>query len=119
MRKSCVWLLLLTLVLALCPFAALGEEDENLLTNPSFEQLDSDGMPVGWSTDAYRLQEGYTVFSVTDEAEDGEHAVTINNLAENDARFYQTVTVEPSSLYCLSGWVKTEDIPDSGHGTVR
>ncbi len=116
MRKSCIWLLLLTLVLALCPIAALGEEGENLLTNPSFEELDSDGMPVGWTTDAYRLQEGYTVFSVTDEAEDGNHAVTINNLAENDARFYQTVTVEPNSLYCLSGWVKTEDILDSGHG---
>ncbi len=114
MKKSFLWLLLL--VLMLCPLAGLAEDGENLLENPSFEELDGDGMPVGWTTDAYRLQEGYTVFSVTDDAENGDHAVTISNLAENDARFYQTVTVEPDSLYCLSGWVRTEDVPDSGHG---
>ena len=37
---------------------------ENLLENGSFEELNPDGMPVGWSTDAYLLDEGYSVFSV-------------------------------------------------------
>lgn len=98
--------------------AALAENaDENLLYNGSFEILDGDGLPDGWYTDQYNQQEGYTNFSVlTGDAQEGQHSVQIENLGDNDARFAQRVEVEPDSLYCLSGYIRAESIPDSGLG---
>ena len=98
--------------------AALAENaDENLLYNGSFEILDGDGLPDGWYTDQYNQQEGYTNFSVlTGDAQEGQHSVQIENLGDNDARFAQRVEVEPDSLYCLSGYIRAEGIPDSGLG---
>ncbi len=101
----------------LFPTFSLAEEDAELLYNGSFELLDSDGMPEGWTTDQYNHQEGYTNFSVvSDQAEDGTHAVMIENFGDNDARFAQTVSVEPETLYCLSGYIRALDIPDIGLG---
>lgn len=117
MRKCGLIALAVLWIFLLCmPVAGMAEAADNLLRNPSFEELDKDGMPVGWFTDAYRKQEGYTIFSVSEDAQDGAYCVTVNNLAENDARFAQTVAVEPETLYCLSGWIRAEDIPDNGHG---
>ena len=98
--------------------AALAENaDENLLYNGSFEVLGEDGLPDGWYTDQYNQQEGYTNFSVlTGDAQEGQHSVQIENLGDNDARFAQRVKVEPESLYCLSGYIRAEGIPDSGLG---
>ena len=96
--------------------AAAGEEASNLLKNPGFEQLDRDGLPSGWVFSAYRNQDGYSLFDVSPDAYAGEVAAVVHNLASNDARFEQTVRVEPESIYCLSGWIRAEDIPDSGHG---
>ena len=96
---------------ALCPSRA-GAEGDNLLINGSFETLDDQGQPVGWREDAYLFDEGYTVFAVSDEAADGERSVTIRNIGENDARYAQTVAVEPESLYRFSGYIKTEAVED-------
>ncbi len=91
-------------------------EAENLLINGSFEALDSNGVPEGWTEDAYVRDAGYTVFSVTEEdAADGNRAVSIRNIGENDARYAQTVAVEPESLYCFSGYIKTETV-EGGRG---
>ena len=46
----------------------------------------------------------------------GAHSVQIENLDYNDARFCQTVAVEPSSFYRLSGYVKAWDTLDEGLG---
>ena len=43
------------------PIAAGADGGENLLTNPSFETVGSNGLPSGWSTDAYLRTEGYEV----------------------------------------------------------
>lgn len=110
-RIAALWLALL---LAMC-MSGVAEE-ENLLHNPGFEWLDSEGSPVGWFTDAYRKTVGYTLYSVEEDAHEGERAVSIENLGMNDARFAQTVTVEPDTIYRLSGWIRAEEIPDSGHG---
>ena len=89
---------------------------ENLLENGSFEELDEKGLPTGWETDAYVLEAGYTAFSAWDEdAVDGEHSVLIRNIGDNDARFCQTVEVEPESLYCFSGYIRTEEV-EGGRG---
>ena len=114
MRKRffAVFLLLLLLFAA----SALADSDENLLQNPDFEELGSDGLPTGWTTEAYYPQEGYSLFMTCDDEPDRGNYVSITNLAGNDARFAQTVAVEPESMYCLSGWVKAEEVPDAGRG---
>lgn len=89
---------------------------ENLLENGSFEELDRSGMPIGWNRDAYHMDEGYTLFAVDEEdSTDGSYSVSIQNVGENDARYSQTVSVEPESLYCFSGFIRTENV-ESGHG---
>ncbi len=112
-RIYALLLAIMMMVLAL-PTSALGEE--NLLTNPSFEELNEAGLPKGWYTDAYVTQAGYTTYDVSEDAYDGERCAMINNIGMNDARFAQKVDVIPSTLYCLSGWIKVDNMLDSGRG---
>ena len=91
-------------------------EGENLLENGSFEELDGDGLPEGWFTDAYINEAGYTVFSVSEEnAREGNRAAAIRNIGDNDARFAQIVEVEPESVYRFSGYIRTENV-EGGRG---
>ena len=88
---------------------------ENLLENPDFLELDNDDLPADWYTDAYVMEPGYTVFSHAEGDPEHPMAVLIQNIGENDARFAQTVEVEPESLYLLSGYVKADHV-EGGHG---
>ena len=112
-----VFILIVILSFLLFLSSGAGEaEGENLLYNGDFELLDEEGLPEGWFTDAYRMDPGYTVYSVS-EGTDGSdsHAVSIHNTAMNDARFAQDVPVEPNTLYCLSGYIRADEIT-GGHG---
>lgn len=100
----------------LLPMGTAGAEAANLLINPSFEEIETDGLPTGWYEDAYVRQEGYTLYSIVEDAQDGKRSVQISNLGLNDARFAQDVAVEPETLYRLSGWIKTENVSDEGWG---
>ena len=86
---------------------------ENLLVNADFQELDEEGYPDFWYTDAYVMEPGFTVFSVTDNQDS--NAIEIRNIGSNDARFAQAVEVEPDTLYCLSGDILADGIKD-GHG---
>ena len=108
-RRFTVAAAFLLILLAMCAASA-----ENLLENPDFLHLDEEEMPVGWYTDAYIMEPGYTVFKFEGDAEH-RAAVSIQNIGENDARFAQTVNVEPDSIYLLSGYVRAEDV-EGGHG---
>ena len=114
MRFAKGMLIVFLLCLLVCP--ALAEDSENLLVNGSFETLNGQGLPSGWYTDAYVHQEGYTLFSVSEDARTGERSASIENFGDNDARFAQQVAVEPDSLYCLSGYVKVLGMTDYGRG---
>ena len=107
--------LLVFLIFAL-PAVSLAD-GENLLENGSFEMVDEYGMPVGWYPDAYVLDDGYTVYAIQEDAQapDGNLVAFIHNIGDNDARFAQTVEVEPESLYCFSGWIRGEGI-EEGRG---
>ena len=85
-------------------------EGENLLQNADFSELDNDGMPSHWYTDAYFLNPGYTVFGVSEGDSVHSHIITIQNINENDARFAQVVDVEPETLYKLSGYVRADGV---------
>lgn len=109
-----ILLLLAALLLFIVPAGA--EESKNLLVNGSFESLDGDGLPSGWYTDAYVYREDMSQYSITEEARTGSVAAVVSNLKANDARFAQRVKVEPNSLYRLSGWIRADEIADSGRG---
>lgn len=95
-------------------FFALHAQAENLLVNADFEELDANGLPAQWEISAYTLED--SEFTVSKDAYSGESAVQIQSESGNDARFWQTVEVEPGSLYCLSGYIKADYLPDVGAG---
>jgi len=109
-----ILLLLAAMLLFLVP--AWAEEDGNLLLNGSFEQLDGDGLPSEWYTDAWVYNEAVSQFLVTEDARTGSAAAMVVNAAENDARFAQNVEVEPGCVYRLSGWIRADQLADSGRG---
>ena len=121
MKKSGKWIFRLFILIVLALFLSaekcLADDGSgNLLFNGGFDILDEEGMPKGWYTDAYRMNPGYSVFSVSEGMEGSDsYAVSIQNVAKNDSRFLQTVSVEPETMYCLSGYVRADGITD-GHG---
>ena len=120
MLKNREWKILFGIVVflfMLLAFSACAEGDNsNLLFNGNFEILDTDGLPSGWFPDAYLMDPGYSVFSSAEGMDgSGTNAASVNNTASNDARFAQDVSVEPETLYCLSGYIKADSI-SGGHG---
>lgn len=111
-RYRPVFCIFLFMLLLCCLITAAAE---NLLDNPDFLELDEEDLPVDWYTDAYILEPGYTIFTHSEGDPEHPMAVVIQNIGENDARFAQTVEVEPESLYLLSGYVKAENV-EGGHG---
>jgi len=82
----------------------------NLLQNGSFEdgQYAAGGTPLGWRTDAFA---GGPIFTWDNAvAHDGSKSIRIEAAVANDARWVQTVAVEPDTDYRLSGWVKTDNV---------
>ena len=116
MKRKALPLLFILIVIEMFLLAApAGAEGDNLLVNGDFKILNNDGLPESWFVDAYRLDPGYSVFSMT-EGKDGEtSAILIQNTAKNDARLAQTVSVSPESLYCFSAYVRADGVRE-GHG---
>ncbi len=79
---------------------------ENLLVNGSFDRVDANGLPEGWTLDAYSGLSG-AEFDV-ERDENGGAAAHIVNKIPKDARFSQEVSVEPDTLYRLHGYMKAD-----------
>jgi hypothetical protein len=83
----------------------------NLLVNGDFSLGDPEtGLPEGWLRSMWRTDWGISSLFW----EDG--VVRVENAATNDARFVQTVAVEPETWYRLSGDVKAGDIDSAAGG---
>ena len=106
--------LIIALVLMIVQ-ACHADSGENLLQNADFSKTGNDGLPEYWYTEAYEQEDGFTGYHLVSDAEGFAHAVMIQNLSANDARFAQTVTVDPDSYYVLSGYIRTENVA-GGHG---
>ena len=108
---------ILTLLLMLClGVAALAEETENLLINGDFSEIEGDE-PVGWRKDMWLTDTGVSLLTVDPDGFDG-NCVTVTNVDANDARFAQTVAVEPDTMYCISGMIRASDCDDDGYGAT-
>ena len=105
--KKMLWIL--ALVLMLVPQAALAE---NLIQNPGFEDA-SGGMPEFWQRDMWEFDESVSVLSLDGNAYQGSYSAKVENLSANDARFVQTVEVEPGATYRIACRVRAEGVgPD-------
>jgi len=108
-------LIILTLLSLFAGFAAA--EGTNLVTNGGFETVNASGEPNGWYTSAYRTQEGYTRFEITNEkAHSGTYSAKITNANSNDARYVYSLAVKPESMYKFSGYILVDTMEDSGNG---
>jgi hypothetical protein len=84
----------------------------NLLVNGGFEGGAYDGTgitsPRSWQRELFRP---WSELSWDDTvAYSGAHSIKIVSPAPNDVRWIQTVTVEPDTVYELSGYIRTEDV---------
>ena len=103
-------------LLMLCALAALAETG-NLAVNGDFSQVDASGMPDGWQRDMWYTDAGVSRLYVSEDGYDGNCAVVVN-ADENDARFIQTIAVEPDSYYRFSCMVRAENCGDAGYGAT-
>lgn len=106
---------LLLLLFQLMPVMT-GHAAGNLLINGDFEGS-SNGMPDGWSTDAWVKDAGATEYGIDAEiAYSGEQSAVIHNHSDNHARFIQRLEVKANGVYRFSGYVKTEGISSTASG---
>ena len=103
MRKRIAILTLLALMLL--PGAAGAESGGELLYNGDFAQyMESADLPSGWEFEAYSAAEADAYVDRDDEY--GVFVVLYQETA-NDSRVYQSVEVEPDTVYQLSAYVRT------------
>ena len=97
----------------LAGFRIFGRRQEkltgNLLSNGDFSRV-SGGMPEGWVTGMWVTSPGASYLEADEKG--GLACVLVENAAENDARFEQTVSVRPGSTLRLSALVMAEDCGD-------
>ncbi len=89
--------------------AQIGVE---LLDNSGFDTVNQESLPEGWLPEAYVNDPDITEFSVST-GKSGQ-AVRIVNHSPNDARFFQSVKVNPETLYRFSGYIRAEAIGGRG-----
>jgi hypothetical protein len=89
----------------------------NELLNPGFEE--SNYEVKFWENRIYNTSQGAGEISVqSGQAHQGNNCIKITNGQGNDSRIVQVVSVKPSSLYKLSGWIKTENVGQDGKGAI-
>ena len=88
----------------------LSTPSGNLIVNKSFEDGPFSPMasPDGWDHENWSWRAIFTWDGT--QAYVGNKSVKIVTSTPNDARWTQTVTVQPHTTYLLSGWIKTENV---------
>lgn len=110
MRKLLPFFLLLFLLTS--PALAEGE---NLLVNGAVDDVSAAGFPTGWEQDMWFTGEDVSLLTVEDGGVEG-NCLGVTNLSVNDARWAQTVAVEPNTLYRFSAMVRAEGVGMNGYG---
>ncbi|NBV21187.1 MAG: glycosyl hydrolase [Proteobacteria bacterium] len=105
------WLAEITRVLTKLHGAELHREGPNLLPNPGFEIVGSDGLPEGWKRRDYNKSEATTgaewkVVSGEKQFHGGKQAVRCITRDNADTSLYADVPLKPNTQYRLAGWVK-------------
>lgn len=106
------WLREATRVLGKVHGVALYREGPNLLPNPGFEVVGSDGLPAGWKRRDYGTREGnttaeWTAVTAEKQFHGGRQALRVITRGDADTSLYTDVPLKPNTQYRLAGWVKT------------
>lgn len=112
---ACLVLLICLTYLTCLP--AYAQEAENLIYNGDFSLMDEDGMPDGWHTEMWYTEEGVSRLYTSNDGYEGKCAV-VQNTTANDARFVQSIAVEPDSTYRFSCMVRAADCGSDGYGAT-
>ena len=83
----------------------------DVLLNGGFE--DGGSTPDFWGKDAWIISRSTFTWDSA-QKHSGNRSVGISNDTTNDARWVQTVSVQPNAKYRLSGWTKTQDVATNG-----
>lgn len=114
-HKKISWFLLFlvfTVVSFRLPSVSLAEE-MNLLNNPSFEEVDEKGLPIGWSMN----KRTYSI--VGDQARTGKKCLKYINTDPDHYDFCsQRLHFTPGDIYLFSCWIKTENIVGKDTGAT-
>jgi len=119
--KRCVLFLFLFLILLIAtniPATVVFADHSgtNIVLNGSFEEVDADE-PAYWIRDTYLAgQENSRMKIEEGDAHSGSRFATIESLQPNDAKWTQTVSVKPDSLYKLSCWVRVVQVDEGATG---
>lgn len=82
--------------------------EENLVSNPGFEAEDEEFV---WKPYSWNEESGVSEFAVDEaRAYSGSRSARITNHDANDARYIQTLLVEPETYYRFSGWVMVDNL---------
>ncbi|MBN2536203.1 MAG: glycosyltransferase family 39 protein [Spirochaetales bacterium] len=104
---------ILVLVLVLSGCSSAVEDSTDLIKNGDFEK-NNGTLPASWRTEAYDEEHRSIQFSVIKgtSAHSGDYCVKIVNMDRADSRFIQNVSVKPKSYYKITGWIRSEGIPE-------
>ena len=111
------FLILFFVLITVFALPACAETGENLIVNGDFSLVDANGMPEDWFRGLWFTDAGVSQLYVDENGYDGNCIVVVNADA-NDARFAQTIPVEPDSIYRFSCMVKAENCGDGGYGAT-
>jgi dolichyl-phosphate-mannose-protein mannosyltransferase len=109
--KAWLSLVLLTLMLVGVGLPGYGL---NLLQNAGFETINASEEAEAWRVDFWNGSSGIGL--TTQKVHSGKYAGMIEATQDNDARLIQKISVEPSTVYRLSGWVSTLGVPNAKIG---
>ncbi len=107
----------LMLLICLTCLPAYAQEAENLIYNGDFSLMNEDGMPEGWYAEMWYTDTGVSQLYTSEDGYEGRCAVVQNNTA-NDARFIQSIAVEPDSTYRFSCMVRAAGCGGDGYGAT-
>lgn len=117
MKKRYPYWIIFVLTLVLFSCSKVVEDSTNLIKNSGFEKR-SGNLPASWRTEAYEQTRRTINFSLIEgaAAHSGDFCVKIENVDKTDSRFIQDVNVKPNSFYKITGWIRSEGIPDKDKG---
>ena len=96
---------------------ACAQSGENLVQNGDFSAADASGLPESWQREMWFTDAGVSNLHMEEDGYDGS-CIVVTNADKNDARFAQTIAVEPDTIYRASCMVKAENCGADGYGAT-
>jgi len=101
-------------LLVTCGLGAAGSHAGTLISNGRFTE-GAGGQPTGWRTEAWAKDASTFEWKAN---ADGAGQISITNPVANDARWCQSVAVEPGATYRISARVRTKDVGATTAGAL-